>query len=63
MMHGCIAYPCAEPRYKNSGFCKAHKEEHDKSPWVKAWLAYQKECARVGVKEAVFSPPRKDADG
>lgn len=53
--HSCVA--CHEDRV-DGAFCQKHKEEYEKSPWVKAFRAYQKECARVGVKNAIWSPPK-----
>lgn len=61
-VHGCIAHPCTKKRAKGSGFCSEHKKAHEKSPWVKSWRAYQKECARVGFKNAVWSLHGRDAD-
>lgn len=57
--YACIASPCVADRVKGSAFCTEHKKAHAKSPWVKAWNAYQKECARVGIQKATFSPPVK----
>lgn len=55
-VYSCIA--CDKDRTPGSGFCAAHKTIHNKSPWVKAWREYQKEVAKVGVKDASWVAPK-----
>ena len=55
--HGCIAHPCKARRAPNSGFCYDHGEEHNRSPWVKAFRKWQ-EALRTNPN-AQFSPPKR----